>query len=142
MNYIIVNNRINIYVKDKDNYNIEYNINIYVKNKEIIFIYSNLLNGKISSTNSISYSIEELQLTNELFSLYNNIQEIFDVLKDLISNSYKPPIIDEKNNNFDLIIFVKLGKIQTITISLIEKINIFVKLIKKFMMKLNKMLIN
>ena len=130
MSSINVDNKFYIQVKDKDYDDLYYYIKIYIKDKEIIFRYSNLIYGKLYNTNAISYSIEELQLTNELFSLYNNIQEIFDVLKDIISNSYNnkiPPIINKKNNNFDLIFFVELGKIQTITISLKEKINVFVK---------------
>ena len=111
----------NIKITIKDNENKDFYLEIKIKDKELI-----ICSESYKYNYSISYSIEELQLTNELFSLYNNIQEIFDVLKDLFSNSYKPPVID--NKNFNLIFFVKLGKIQTITISLIEKKNIFVKL--------------
>jgi len=109
-----------IYNKSK----IKYNSTIKINKNELNFNFIDNNKNNIS----ISYSIEELQLTNELFSLYNNIQEIFDVLKDIISNSYnnkKPPIIDDINNN--LIFFVELGKIKTITISLKEKINVFIK---------------
>ena len=118
-----------------DNINKTITAIIFNKNKikynSTIKINKNKLNFNFIDNNknniSISYSIEELQLKNELFSLYNNVHEIFDVLKDIFSNYYnnKPPIIDDINNN--LIFFVELGKIKTITISLKEKINVFVK---------------
>ncbi len=75
-----------------------------------------------------SYSFEELQSINELFSLYNNINEIFDVIKDLFFNSHRIDYSmhaiyeNEEENKFDIVLLPNLGKIHSIKIPLISKI--------------------
>ena len=108
---------------NKDYYNLEINIENNKLNFNCSSFYS--YNKKIINQ---SYSFEELQNINELFSLYNNINEIYDVLIDLFNNSkkidYNFPSIDENENEnkFDIILFPNLGKIKIIKIPLISKI--------------------
>ena len=108
---------------NKDYYNLEINIENNKLNFNCSSFYS--YNKKIINQ---SYSFEELQIINELFSLYNNINEIYDVLIDLFNNSKKIddkfPSIDENENEnkFDIILFPNLGKIHFIKIPLISKI--------------------
>ena len=104
-----------------------YNLKINIENNELNFNCSSIYGYNNKKINQ-SYSFEELQIINDLFSLYNNINEIYDVLKALFYNSkqndHKYPSIEEneKENTFNIILFPNLGKIQFIKIPLISKI--------------------
>ena len=111
-----------------DNINVNnesYNLNIFIEDDKLKFNCSNYSTKQFYKQ---SYSFDELQTINELFSIYNNINEIYDVIKDIYNNSRKieedfPKIeVNEKEKKFDLILLPNLGKIHSITIPLASKI--------------------
>ena len=110
--YLSVNNKI-------------YNLNIFIENDKLNFNCSQYSTKQFYKQ---SYSFDELQTINELFSIYNNINEIYDVIIDIYNNNkkieeYFPKIeVNKKENKFDLILLPNLGKIHSITIPLASKI--------------------
>ena len=119
----------NISFRLLSNNNKSYKLEMNVENNKLNFNCSSYINSDKKKINQ-SYSIEEFQIINEFFSLYYNINEIYDVLKDLFNNSKKfdnnfPSIEEnEKENKFDIILLSNLGKIHFIKIPLISKIEI------------------
>ena len=102
-----------------------YDLTIYIENNNLKF---NCYYYKSHKNYIQSYSFEELQTIDKLFSLYNNINEIFDVIKDLFFNSHKIEYDfhaieeNEEENKFDIVLLPNLGKIHSIKIPLISKI--------------------
>ena len=118
----IESNNFNEYINVNSNF---FNLNIFIEDDKLKFNCSNYSTKQFYKQ---SYSFDELQTINELFSIYNNINEIYDAIIDLYNKSKKieedfPKIeVNEKENKFDLILLTNLGKIHSITIPLASKI--------------------
>jgi hypothetical protein len=121
-NSIDDSNNINDYINVN---NESYNLNIFIEDDKLNFNCSHYSTKQFYKQ---SYSFDELQTINELFSIYNNINEIYDVIIDIYKNNRKieedfPKIeVNKKENKFDLILLTNLGKIHSITIPLASKI--------------------
>ena len=118
----IESNNFNEYINVNSNF---FNLNIFIEDDKLKFNCSQYSTKQFYKQ---SYSFDELQTINELFSIYNNINEIYDVIIDIYNNSRKiekdfPKIeVNEKEKKFDLILLINLGKIHSITIPLASKI--------------------
>jgi len=118
----IESNNFNEYINVNSNF---FNLNIFIEDDKLKFNCSHYSTKQFYKQ---SYSFDELQTINELFSIYNNINEIYDVIIDIYNNSRKiekdfPKIeVNKKENKFDLILLTNLGKIHSITIPLASKI--------------------
>ena len=101
----------NFIIKNENNFDIKINL----KNEQIFFNYKNK-NDK--SYKQKIFSLEELQIISKLFYIYDNINEIFESIKDIISNSelnkQYPNIIKKTNNEEFFIIYINLGKYKYI----------------------------
>jgi len=79
---------------DKNNsYSLEFNLNNYIE------IIANQINNIINKSYSSKYSFEEIRET-KYFLQFDNLDEIFDEIKDIIYNN--KIIIKENNNNLIL----------------------------------------
>jgi cell division septum initiation protein DivIVA len=109
----------NDYINVNSNF---FNLTIFIEDDKLNFNCSHYSTKQFYKQ---SYSFDELQSINELFSIYNNINEIYDVIIDIYKNNKKiekdfPKIeVNEKEKKFDLIL---LGKNHSITIPLASKI--------------------
>ena len=98
--------------------NIFYIINICLFNNEIYFKYKNK-NEILFSSNVFKF--EELQIFNRLFTIYDNINEIFYAIKDIIMLNKNPEII-KKEDILYLRIYPNLGKYNIIEFPLNKKL--------------------
>ncbi len=109
-----------IYLQNNDNMNFiienenNFDININLKNEQIFFNYKN---KNDNSYKQKIFSLEELQIISKLFYIYDNINEIFESIKDIISyselNKQYPKIIKRNDEEF-FIIYINLGKYKCI----------------------------
>ena len=91
-----------------------FNIKINLKNEQIFFNYKN---KNENSFKQKIFSLEELQIISKLFYIYDNINEIFESIKDIILNSElskRYPNIIKRNNKEFFIIYLNLGKYKYI----------------------------
>ena len=110
---INIDNKDNIYfnIKNKNN---NFDIKLSLKNEQLYFSYEN---KNDNSSKQKIFIFEELQIISKLFSIYDNINEIFESIKDIILNSkinkkYPDIIIRDKEEYF--VINVNFGKYKCI----------------------------
>ena len=110
-------------IEQKDNYikiniklsnsNIFYEIKISLISDKIYFKYT-IRSNKIFK--SSVFKFEEFQIINKLFTIYDNINEIFQSIKDIII--FKNPDIIKKEDKLYLKIYPNIGKYKFIEIPL------------------------
>ena len=102
INFIIENEKIN------------FDIQISLKNEQLFFNY---LNKNDNSSKQKNFIFEELQIISKLFSIYDNIKEIFEFIKDIILNSEsnkKYPKIIKNDKEEYFVIYLNIGKYKSI----------------------------
>ena len=106
------------------NENIVFYIQIYLKNDILYILYKNK-NDKYYQQKSFEFN--ELHIISSFFSIFDNINEIFESMKDIISNSKlynKNPNIIKKENELYFIIYPNIGKYKFIKFPLKSKSDI------------------
>ena len=111
------------------NENIVFNIQIYLKNDILYILYKNK-NDKYYQQKLFEFN--ELTIISSFFSIFNNINEIFESMKDIISNSKlynKNPNIIKEENELYFIIYPNIGKYKFIKFPLNSKSEIKIAII-------------
>ena len=102
INFVIKNEKIN------------FDIQISLQNEQLIFKY---INKNDNSYKEKIFIFEELQIISKLFSIYDNINEIFEFLKDIIliskSNKKYPNILKNDKEEY-FVIYLNIGKYKSI----------------------------